>query len=117
MTPVDKAMQSQKLVLVERRVKAVSTDKVHTVKAPRILARLVLGGFFVLGAAVTGGLANLLFSGWVVIIAALFGGVWGMSVVAFCQASGRDVHEVTDQMDVEINQHLPIPNAAQKTER
>lgn len=49
------------------------------------LRALVFAAFFGLGAITTGGLANLIFNGWVVALIAISGGVWGMSIAAFCQ--------------------------------
>ena len=54
---------------------------------------LSLAIFSASGTSVAGGLAALIFDGWVVAVAAILGGVWGLFTAALCQVAGAEAQK------------------------
>ena len=77
LTPINKTCQ--------RSSKSRSTPTLHRSR------KLMLAIFALLGAMVTGGLANLIFNGWFAVLSAILGGFWSMSLAAIFVASRRNL--------------------------
>ena len=65
--------------------------------------------FFACGAIATGGLVDLIFNGWVVALAAIFGGVWGVFIAACYQVAGAET-----QKEYRLHSNLVIMQLSQE---